>query len=39
MLSIGLVRGAGDAARYYEKDDYYAPAQGAVGGHGRAGRR
>ena len=29
MLSIGLVRGAGDAARYYEKDDYYAPAPGA----------
>lgn len=31
MLSIGLVRSAGDAARYYEKDDYYAadPAAGA----------
>ena len=29
MLSIGLVRGAGDAARYYEKDDYYAPDRDA----------
>src|SRR5262245_47102267 len=25
MLSIGLVRAAADAVRYYEKDDYYAP--------------
>jgi len=30
MLSIGLVRGAGDAARYYEKDDYYAAEPGAA---------
>lgn len=28
MLSIALVRSAGDAARYYEKDDYYAPEAG-----------
>ena len=38
MLSIGLVRSAGDAARYYEKDDYYAPDPAAPGGaEGREG--
>lgn len=36
MLSIGLVRSAGDAARYYEKDDYYAPDPAA--GEGVEGR-
>ena len=37
MLSIGLVKSAGDAARYYEKDDYYAPDPAAVEA-GEAGR-
>jgi conjugative relaxase-like TrwC/TraI family protein len=39
MLSIGLVRGAADAARYYEKDDYYAPDPTTGGGssEGREG--
>jgi conjugative relaxase-like TrwC/TraI family protein len=38
MLSIGLVKSAGDATRYYEKDDYYAPDSAAGDSeHGRDG--